>query len=96
MPYEIEYTGSAIAHLQVLTARQRTIVRNGVRRHLATEPLRETRNRKLLRPNIMASWELRLGDLRVYFEVTESVVSVLAVGVKDRERVRIDGKLYLL
>jgi hypothetical protein len=52
----------------------------------------ETRNRKPMRPNPLAPRELRLGILRVYFDVViepEPVVVVLAVGVKERNAVRI-------
>jgi hypothetical protein len=45
-----------------------------------------------MRPNPVAPWELRLGSLRVYFDVViepEPVVVVLAVGVKERNAVRI-------
>jgi hypothetical protein len=34
-------------------------------------PTLETRNRKPMRPNPIAPWELRIGHLRVYFEVEE-------------------------
>jgi hypothetical protein len=53
------------------------------------------RNRKLLRANPVAPWELRIGDLRVYFDVAEEpspVVTVRAVGVKVRNRVLIGGQ----
>lgn len=45
-----------------------------------------------MRPNFLAPWELWLGDLRVYYDVSrenEPVVVVIAVGVKLRSRVRI-------
>jgi len=45
-----------------------------------------------MRPNPIAPWELRIGTLRVYYEVGEDPeprVKILAVGVKERERVRI-------
>lgn len=48
-----------------------------------------------MRPNPLAPWELRIGTLRVYFEIVEepdNVVTILAVGVKDRNRVLIGGK----
>jgi hypothetical protein len=58
--------------------------------------MNETRNRKPMRPNL-APWELRLGNLRVYVDVVidpEPVVVVLAVGVKERNAVRI-GKAVI-
>lgn len=54
-----------------------------------------TRQRKVLRANALAPWELRIGDLRVYYEVKdepERVVVVKAVGVKKRNRVLIGGE----
>lgn len=39
--------------------------------------------------------QARVGDLRVYYEIAEepeAVVTILAVGVKDRNRVLIGGK----
>jgi len=48
-----------------------------------------------MRPNRLATWELRIGDLRVYYEIgedQENVVTIVAVGVKHRNRVLIGGK----
>ena len=45
-----------------------------------------------MRPNPIAPWELRIGNLRVYYdaeEVPERVVFIRAVGIKERNRVRI-------
>ena len=59
------------------------------------EPLKETRNRKPLRPNPVAPWELRVGELRVFYEVSEgppALVQVLAVGIKVRETLLIGGQ----
>ena len=58
---------------------------DSVDEQLQYQPTVETRNRKPMRPNPIAPWELRIGDLRVYYEVdvAESFVRVLAVGVKQ-------------
>lgn len=82
-------------HLRALSARDARIVLDTVPRQLAFEPLVETRNRKPLRPNLLAPWELRIGHLRVYFDVEDGpgrVVKIRAVGVKDRSRVFIGGE----
>ena len=63
------------------------------------QPTLETRNRKLMRPNPIAPWELRIGNLRVYYDVEdepESVVFIRAVGVKDRNQVRIGKEVIKL
>lgn len=49
-----------------------------------------------MRPNSLADWELRIGDLRVYYDVEDSpdqVVYIQAVGIKERNDVRISGKV---
>jgi len=48
-----------------------------------------------MRPNPVAPWELRIGDLRVYYDVdgSESAVYIRGIGVKDRQVVRIGGEV---
>lgn len=92
MAYQIEYSDAAIEHLKVLTARQQRIVLDAVDQQLQYEPLVETRNRKPMEPNSLATWELRVDNLRVYYNVEGEniyVVYIQAVGVKIRNRVRI-------
>ena len=70
VPYEIEFAAAAIEHLRALTARERGTVVDVIEEQLSHEPLVETRNRKPLRPNPIAAWELRLESLRVFYDVT--------------------------
>jgi len=93
--YQIEFAKLVKAHLEVLTAGQRSTVLDVIERQLTNEPSKETRNRKPLRPNPVAPWELRMGELRVFYEVSEgppALVRILAVGVKVRETLRIGGQ----
>ena len=71
LPYIIEYSPEAEEHLQRLTARQRKIVLDTVDRQLLNQPNVETKNRKPMRPNPVAPWELRIGSLRVYYDVED-------------------------
>jgi hypothetical protein len=54
-----------------LSARERATIPDALGRRLAYEPTVETGNRKRLRPNPLAPWELRIGYLPVYFDVEE-------------------------
>ena len=50
-----------------------------------------------MRPNPIAPWELRVGELRVYYEVSEgppALVTVRAIGLKVRNRVRIGNQWW--
>ena len=78
--------------MRALTARQRASVFDAVDEQLVHEPAVETRNRKPMRPNPLAPWELRSGEVRVYYDIAEEpreLVTVLAVGIKVGNRVRI-------
>ena len=90
--FEIQFAESVTEHLRALTPAERARVFEAVARQLVHQPQVETRNRKPLRPNPVAPWELRVGSMRVFYEVasdTPRVVRVLAVGKKARSVLRI-------
>ena len=60
-----------------MTAGQRVTVLDAIERQLTHEPLIETRNRKPLRPNPIAAWELRAWALRVFYAFAAEAVSLL-------------------
>ena len=99
MPYTIEFAECVKTHFRVLTASQRTLILDSIEKQLIHEPLTKTRNRKPLRPNPLAPWELRIGNLRVFYDVTSEdpkTVQILAVGIKRGNQLYIGGKLVKL
>lgn|GEM_PF-5272908 len=54
----------------------------------------EVRNRKPLRPDSQFNWELRVGNYRVFYDANEEagVVSIVAVGYKERNKLYIRGQ----
>jgi len=46
------------------------------------------------RPNPVAPWELRVGDLRVYYDIVRNPDTVLvrAVGIENRSTVAVGGE----
>jgi mRNA-degrading endonuclease RelE of RelBE toxin-antitoxin system len=93
--YRIRFTASAEEHFAQLSAREQAIVLTAAKVQLRHEPLQETRNRKPLRPNPLAPWELRVGVLRLFYEVDvveSDLVNVLAIGIKRGNRLTIAGK----
>lgn len=95
MAYRIQFAESAEGNFAELTARQQAIVLDAVKVQLRYEPLRETLNRKPLRPNPLASWELRVGALRVFYEVDAwepNLVNILAIGIKRGNQLLVSGK----
>jgi hypothetical protein len=65
---------------------------------LTHEPTRETRNRKRLRPNKLAEWELRVEAFRVFYDLVAGgkVVKVGAGGSKEGNALFIHGEKYEL
>ena len=93
--YQIEFAKAVKSHLDVLTPGQRSTVLRAIEKQLTNEPSKETRNRKPLRPNPVAPWELRVQQMRVFYEVNEGpppVVQILAVRIKTRVTLRIGGE----
>ncbi|MCI0421193.1 MAG: hypothetical protein L0387_07620 [Acidobacteria bacterium] len=99
MPYQIEYSPDVQDDLLILTSRQRRAVLDAVDKQLGHQPTVETRNRKPMRPNPVAPWELRVGSLRVSYDVEESPghrVFIRAVGIEERNLVRIGKEVISL
>jgi mRNA-degrading endonuclease RelE of RelBE toxin-antitoxin system len=64
--YEISFTESALDDLAWIKKREQNQIRDGIKKNLENEPKVETRNRKRLRPNETAEWELRIARFRVF------------------------------
>lgn len=92
--HQIEFTEEAKADLDFYVAFERKIVTSQIRDHLLNEPTVETKNRQSLRENPVASWELRAGKFRVFYEVDEALqlVTVVAVGHKEHNVLLIQGR----
>ncbi len=83
MPFEIILAPEAIEDLDGLKANVRATVREGLETHLRHEPTKTSRSRiKRLKKMSQPQYRLRLGDVRVFYDVTEERVEVLAVVLK--------------
>jgi mRNA-degrading endonuclease RelE of RelBE toxin-antitoxin system len=97
--YEIRFSDEADGHVAAFKARLRARLFDAVDRQLQHEPTKETRNRKPMdreKKPFIAPWELRVGEMRVFYDVEEEpqqVVIITAVGIKERDRILIAGKV---
>jgi len=96
MRFSIVFTTDARDDLRLFRKGERTKIINAIEEHLSHDPAHETRNRKRLRPNQMAEWELRVDKFRVFYDIEESahLVKVEAVGYKRGSRLLIHGEEY--
>jgi mRNA-degrading endonuclease RelE of RelBE toxin-antitoxin system len=100
-PFALVYADEVKDHLRAIDAKYHSAIRTAVEAQLLHEPDVETRNRKPLKRPIAfgANWELRLGPdnrFRVFYQVNADnrEVRVLAVGVKDRNRLYFGGEEF--
>ena len=78
-------TENAKEDFNELDARSRTMVRDALRTHLTHEPTKESRSRiKRLRDLRHPQFRLRVGEMRVFYDVAGSDVVVLAIMSKEK------------
>lgn len=84
--------------LRFFKKREQVLLFDVMEQQLHHEPLTETRNRKALRPNELAAWELRVGQLCVFYNVDEAAAKIFvqAVGYKEHNQLFIRGQEHPL
>lgn len=84
MRFDIVLAPEAVVDLKRLKASVRATVRAAIENHLRNEPTKISRSRiKRLRGLYRPQFRLRVGDVRVFYDVSESVVEVLAIVTKS-------------
>jgi mRNA-degrading endonuclease RelE of RelBE toxin-antitoxin system len=96
--FEIIFTPSALDDIDWFRKIDRTTIFDRIEEQLLHEPSTETRNRKKLRPNEVAEWELRIGEYRVFYDVDSetNTVEVKMVGQKVHNVLLVRGREYAL
>lgn len=80
MRYEIFLAPEAVNDLKSLSARNRSIIRDAIEKHLRYEPDKISRSRiKRLQGIAKPQYRLRVGEFRIFFDVAERSVEVLAI-----------------
>ena len=84
MRYEILLAPEAIEDLQSLKANIRNAVRDALEVHLRHEPQKVSKSRvKRLRGLSKPEYRLRVGEIRVFYDVAGTTVQVLAIVTKS-------------
>jgi mRNA-degrading endonuclease RelE of RelBE toxin-antitoxin system len=91
--YTFVFAPEVIDHLDVIERKHHAALQLAIDQRLTFTPEEETRNRKPLEQPapFAATWELRCGRgnrFRVFYDVDseQRIVSILAIGVKERNR----------
>ncbi len=93
MRYEIVLAPQAVAAYRRLQARVRAQVRDALERHLRVEPRKASRSRiKRLRGLSRPQYRLRVSEMRVFYDVTETAVEVLAIVSKEQAQAWLEAE----
>ena len=80
MRFEIVLAPEAIADFRALKANVRSTVRDALETHLRHEPMKTSRSRiKRLRGLARPQYRLRVGEVRIFYDVSGESVEVLAI-----------------
>ncbi len=83
MPFEIVLAPEAVEDFRRLRANVRADLRAALETHLRHEPKKVSRSRiKRLRGLRQPQYRLRVGEARIFYDVTETTVEVLAIVAK--------------
>jgi mRNA interferase RelE/StbE len=84
MPFAIVLAPEAVEDLRRLAANLRATVRSALGTHLRHEPEKTSRSRiKRLRGLRRPQYKLRVGEIRVFYDVSGTTVEVLAIVSKS-------------
>ena len=99
--FALVFAPETLDHLDAIERKDHRLIRRAIDEQLTHTPDKVTRNRKPLEEPAPygAAWELRCrpkNRYRVFYEVRldERAVLILAVGVKERNRLLIAGKEF--
>jgi mRNA-degrading endonuclease RelE of RelBE toxin-antitoxin system len=92
MRFEVKLVRSADQDLESYAVREQRIILDAIAEFLEVDANVESKRRKQMRPNPLAPWELRIGDYRVFYEIREGSVRVLAIGHKVHNELFIRGQ----
>ena len=85
MAYRIVLTENAREDFDALDARWRATVRAAMRVHLTHEPTKQSKSRiKRLRDLRHPQFRLRVEDIRVFYDVTDEDVVIIAIMSKEK------------
>jgi len=84
MKYEIILAPEAVQDFRDLKANVRAAVRDAIEEHLRHDPTKTSKSRiKRLRGLSRPQFRLRVGEVRIFYDVAEGTVEILAIVPKD-------------
>ena len=95
--FQIEVEPQALEDLLWFRKHEHVRIRAEIAVQLLYQPDKPSGKRKRLEPDGVAEWELRIGQIRVFYDVNRaaSSVTVVRVGYKERSKLLFRGEEHL-
>ncbi|MEW6092653.1 MAG: type II toxin-antitoxin system RelE/ParE family toxin [Chloroflexota bacterium] len=85
MRYEISFFADAVNDLRFLSANVRAKILDAIEQHLRYEPEKKSKSRiKRLKGLSSPQYRLRVDEYRVYYDVNDDTVEIIAVILKEQ------------
>src|SRR5262249_13318037 len=99
--FQLVFAPEALEHLDVVESKYHRLIERILDEKLPHTPEKETRNRNPLEKPapFESTWELRCGPsnrFRILYEVRDDEVWVLAIGIKEGNRLFVGGEEFKL
>lgn len=92
MKFVIKLSLNAEEDLDYFTAFEQRIIMAAIKKYLSIDANVETKRRKQLQANPIASWELKREPYRIFYDIIGDGVDVLAIGYKEHNELFIRGR----
>jgi mRNA-degrading endonuclease RelE of RelBE toxin-antitoxin system len=93
MRFRVIFSPSAEDDLAYYRVFEQRIIVDAIKAHLVLDANVESKRRKKMIENRLASWELRTGDFRLFYEIEgDALVKIISIGHKHHNQLLIRGK----
>jgi mRNA-degrading endonuclease RelE of RelBE toxin-antitoxin system len=94
--FDIQFSSEGEEDLSWFRKSEQQLILDQIKARLGDQADVETRNRKRLKPGHLTEWELRIGDIRVFYDVDADApfVTIAAIGYKKRNRLFFRGREF--
>ena len=92
MTFHINLTSSAADDLDYFDAYEQRIIMAAVHTYLVHDAYIPAKRRKQLESNTIAPWELKKDKYRIFYDIIDDTVDILAIGYKDHNDLFIRGR----
>jgi len=94
--FRINLTPNAADDLDYFNAYAQRVIMAAINTYLIADAHVQTKRRKRLEDNPIAPWELKKDRYRIFYDIVDLTVDILAIGYKDHNDLFIRGRRIII